>query len=78
MPTPTEFPNSKGNSVFFGDYTGLTAVTNAFPIWMDTRDNDLFLCPGSNPPALCTMKDPNGLTANDQEIFTRGLPVPKP
>jgi hypothetical protein len=78
LPLPTQFPDGNGNSVFFGDYTGLTAATNAFPIWMDTRDKDLFLCPGSNPPALCTMKEPNGLTANDQEIFARGLPVPTP
>ena len=78
LPLPTQFPDQNGNSVFFGDYTGLTATTNAFPIWMDTRNQDLFLCPGSNPPAVCTMKEPNGLTANDQEIFASGLPVPLP
>jgi len=43
MPTPTEFPNSKGNSVFFGDYSGLSAVDDIHPIWMDTRNEAVFL-----------------------------------
>ena len=74
MPTPTEFPNSKGNSVFFGDYSGLSAVDDIHPIWMDTRNEDVFLCPGTGapglPPALCTASEPNGITANEEDIFT--------
>jgi hypothetical protein len=81
MPSPTQFPDSLGNSVFFGDYTGLTVVgQTAHPLWMDTRSPDLFLCPGTGapgvPPALCTATEPNGRTANDQDIFTQGVTVP--
>lgn len=74
MPTPTQFPDSQGNSVFFGDYSGLSAVGDIHPIWMDTRNPDLFLCPGTGapgvPPAVCTLSEPNGLTANTQDVFT--------
>jgi hypothetical protein len=74
MPSPTQFPDAQGNSVFFGDYTGLSAAAGVHPIWMDTRSKDLFLCPGTGapgiPPAVCTGAEPNGLTANDQEIYT--------
>ena len=81
MPLPTQFPNGLGNSVFFGDYTGLTAVgQTAHPLWMDTRSPDLFLCPGTGvpgvPPAICTATEPNGLVANDQDIFTAAVTVP--
>jgi hypothetical protein len=42
---------------------------------------DLFVCPGSatgpgNPPRLCTAIEPNGLQANDQEMFTDSLNIP--
>jgi hypothetical protein len=77
MPLPTQFPDSAGNSVFFGDYAGLTAESNAHPLWMDTRSPDAFVCPGTGvtgvPPALCTATEPNGLLANDQNIFTASL-----
>jgi len=77
MPLPTQFPDAQGNSVFFGDYSGLTAVSGAHPLWMDTRDPDAFLCPGTGvtgvPPALCGGTEPNGLVANDQNIFTATL-----
>jgi hypothetical protein len=80
MPLPTQFPDAQGNSVFFGDYTGLSAVSGAHPIWMDTRNPDAFLCPGTAapgvPPALCTGAEPNGLPANDQEIYTTRLTAP--
>lgn len=81
MPSPTQFPDAQGNSVFFGDYTGLTVVgQTAHPLWMDTRSPDLFLCPGTGapgvPPALCTATEPNGRVANDQDIFTQGVTVP--
>lgn len=76
MPLPTEFPNGFGNSVFFGDYTGLSAVNSAHPLWMDTRDSDLFLCPGTGtpgvPPTVCTASGSNG-TLNDEDIFTANV-----
>jgi len=74
MPPPTEF-----SGLFFGDYTGLAAWDSAFPLWMDTRQPDLFLCPGTGapgvPPATCTASEANGLQANDQEIFTDSVGV---
>ena len=77
MPLPTQFPDTQGNSVFFGDYSGLTAVSGAHPLWMDTRDPDAFVCAGTGqpgvPPTLCPGTEPNGLTANDQNIFTTTL-----
>jgi len=79
MPLPTQFPDTQGNSVFIGDYTGLTAVSGAHPLWADTRNADAFLCPGTAapgvPPALCTAAEPNGLLANDQQIYTRTMPA---
>lgn len=79
MPLPTQFPDAMGNSLFFGDYSGLTAVSGAHPLWMDTRDPDAFLCPGTGapgvPPAVCPGIEPNGLLANDQNIFTATLPT---
>ncbi len=79
MPLPTQFPDSQGNSTFFGDYSGLTAQSGAHPLWMDTRDPDVFVCPGTavagTPPALCEATEPDGLLANDQNIFTARLPA---
>jgi hypothetical protein len=62
MPPPTQFAGT-----FWGDYTGLDAVRDqAHPIWSDTRNPELVLCPGSAgpppagqtsggpPPAVCT------------------------
>lgn len=77
MPLPTEFPDANGNSTFFGDYSGLAVGQTANPIWMDTRDLDLFACPNTTPPALCAATEPNGLTANDQDIFTSTMGIPK-
>jgi hypothetical protein len=74
MPLPTEFPDAQGNSLFFGDYTGLSALDAIHPFWMDTRNNNLFLCPGTGtpgvPPEVCGAVEPNGLKANDQDVFT--------
>jgi hypothetical protein len=82
LPPPTQFPDAQGNSVFWGDYTGLAALGEAHPIWSDTRAPDLFLCPGTGlpavPPAVCTATEPSGLTANDQEIYTDSTDVPTP
>jgi hypothetical protein len=81
MPLPTEFPDSLGNSLFFGDYSGLAVAGNtAYPIWMDTRDKDLALCAGTGttgvPPRVCRFTEPNGLLANDQDIFSAKVALP--
>ena len=80
MPAPTEFGGPKGGQ-FYGDYIWLdTAGNDALPIWSDTRDPDLFLCPGTgtpgNPPGLCTATETNGLTANDENTYMARMPVP--
>ncbi len=71
MPPPTQFAG-----VFLGDYTGLTAVDDAHPLWMDTRSPDLFVCPGSGAPQVCTGTATNARVANDQDIYTRAVEVP--
>ena len=80
MPLPTQFPDTQGNSEFFGDYSGLTAVSGAHPLWMDTRNPDAFMCPGTAqpgvPPSICAATEPNGIVANDQEIYTRTMTTP--
>jgi hypothetical protein len=76
MPPPTQFPNSRGNGTFLGDYSGLTAVNNAMPLWSDTRSPDLFLCPATSPPAVCGATAANGLPANDQDIFLDNVAIP--
>jgi hypothetical protein len=77
MPPPTQF-----DGTFWGDYTGLTALTTAFPAWSDTRNPALFLCPGSGtpgvPPALCQAPASNAAVANDQEIYTAEVRIPTP
>ena len=78
MPLPTQFPDANGNSLFFGDYSGLTAATHAFPAWMDTRNADLFTCPSTSQPQLCVLKEPSGILANDQDVFTANVAVPNP
>jgi len=81
MPPPTEFPDAQGASLFWGDYAGLAAKgEEAVPIWSDTRDADVFVCPGTatpgHPPALCGATEANGLVANDQDIFLDVLSLP--
>jgi len=81
MPLPTEFLDTQGNSVFYGDYTGMSvAGSNALPAWPDTRDPDLFLCPGTGTsttaPSVCRANEPNGLQANDQDIFADMVGLP--
>jgi len=78
-PPPTQF-----GGTFLGDYNALDANTDAHPVWMDTRDPDLFVCPGSGapanqtgqPPTVCEGGASNASVANDQDIFTANLPVP--
>jgi hypothetical protein len=74
---PTQF-----GGVFYGDYTGLSAVTDAHPLWQDTRNPELFLCAGSGtstkPPMICTRTATNATIANDQNIFTMSVHVPSP
>jgi hypothetical protein len=78
MPPATQFSGG-----FFGDYSGLSAEDNAHPIWMDTRDPNLLVCRDSAgevtlPPSLCTASAPNADVANDQNAYTRSLPIPVP
>jgi hypothetical protein len=72
MPPPTQF-----SGLFFGDYAGLSAVDDLHPIWMDTRNAELFLCPGTGlplvPPQVCTATASNAAVANDQDIFTTSV-----
>ena len=73
MPPPTQFPDAQGNSVFFGEYSGLAVWTTAHPLWSDTREPDLFDC-GVGPPHVCTaIESGNGLQANSQDLFTDSL-----
>ncbi|MGN6167510.1 MAG: exo-alpha-sialidase [Solirubrobacteraceae bacterium] len=82
MPSPTQFPDTQGNSEFYGDYSGLAVRGNtAYPLWMDTRDPDLFLCPGTgtagHPPRLCTGTSGSaGRQANDENVYTRAVALP--
>ena len=80
MPPPTQFPTASGNGVLYGDHSGLSAVGDAHPIWMDTRNPDLTLCPGTGvpgvPPMVCTFTAVSGgPLANDQDIFTADVKV---
>jgi hypothetical protein len=81
MPAPTQFGDANGG-LFMGDYVGLSAFDNAYPIWSDTRSKDLFLCPGTgtagHPPQLCGGVEPNGQTANDEDTSMATMPVPLP
>jgi hypothetical protein len=72
-PPPTQF-----SGLFIGDYSGLDArdfgkVSIAYPFWSDTRNNELFLCAGTGvpgvPPQVCNAVAPNGVVANDQDVF---------
>ncbi len=75
MPAPTQFEGPNGGQ-FYGDYIGMAVWDQAHPIWSDTRNPDLFLCPDSTPPSLCLGIEPNGQLANDEEIYTDSLSVP--
>lgn len=81
MPFPTQFPEGgSAGGVFWGDYAGLSAVDNAYPLWSDTRNTDLFACVNSAgnltlPPSVCSGQT-FGTTLNDQDAYTAALPVP--
>jgi hypothetical protein len=80
MPPPTQFGGPHGGQ-FYGDYIWLdTAGNDAFPIWSDTRDPDLFICPGTgtpgHPPGLCTGTEATGVQANDENTYMAKMPVP--
>ena len=80
MPAPTQFEGTFGGQ-FYGDYVWLSASDKAYPIWSDTRAQDLFLCPTSatgpgNPPELCGAKETNGEVANDEETYMAAVNVP--
>jgi hypothetical protein len=82
MPVPTEFPDAQGGGLFWGDYAGVAvAGDSAVPLWSDTRQPDVFTCPGTPaqgvPPQLCNATEAgNGLLANDQDIFTDSVDLP--
>lgn len=75
MPPPTQFAGQ-----FFGDYSGLAAPDLAHPFWSDTRNTDLFLCPGTGTPtkapAVCTGPAANASVANDEDVFADTVVVP--
>ena len=78
MPPPTEFEGG-----FFGDYIGLSADEAAHPMWSGHADAELFVCRDSagnvtQPPEVCTRAGENADVANDQNMYTRTLPVPLP
>jgi hypothetical protein len=54
-------------------------VDNAYPAWMDTRNPEVFLCPGTATataaPQVCTATT-SGITVNDQDVYTAALAVP--
>ena len=70
--------STDGGQTFSAPVLAVTATTH--PLWMDTRTPDAFVCPGTAvpgaPPALCLATEPSGLLANDQTIYTDGLPAP--
>ena len=79
MPPPTQFAGQ-----FFGDYIGMDAQDNAIPIWADTRDPELFLCPNTGtptaPPQVCTgsyTTSTGSIQANDENIYAavQGIPT---
>jgi hypothetical protein len=82
MPFPTQFPEGgdSAGGTFWGDYTGLDAETQAHPFWSDTRNPDLFACPGTSPgtftqpPSICGAST-SGQTLNDQDAYTANQSV---
>ncbi|MBV9607411.1 MAG: exo-alpha-sialidase [Solirubrobacterales bacterium] len=79
MPAPTQFEGPNGGQ-FYGDYVWLSTSDKAYAIWSDTREPDLFVCPGTatagHPPALCGATEANGEQANDEDTFMAAVDVP--
>jgi hypothetical protein len=55
-------------------------MDNAYPIWSDTRDPDLFVCRDAAtnvtlPPSVCGGST-LGTPLNDENIYTASLSVP--
>ena len=74
MPPPTQFAGQ-----FYGDYIGMDATDKAAPIWADTRDPELFICPGTGAPTVCTgtYSTPQGpLLANDENSYMAVVDIP--
>ena len=75
-PPPTQF-----GGLFWGDYTGLSAINSALPLWSDTRNPELFPCPNGDgsgvgtPPRVCAGNAKNADVANDQDVYTANLPT---
>jgi hypothetical protein len=79
MPAPTQFPDANGQGQFYGDYIGMDAYDQAIPIWSDTRDPELFICPGGGAPQTCTgtYSHPTGdVVANEEEIYAATVNIP--
>jgi len=75
MPPPTQF-----SGTFYGDYSGLAAgKATVHPFWSDTRNTDLFVCPGTataaSPPQVCTGSASNAPIANDQDVYSASVIV---
>ena len=54
-------------------------ATTAYPVWSDTRNAALFVCPGSatagHPPKLCHASASNASIANDEDIYAAAVPI---
>jgi hypothetical protein len=75
MPPPSQFDGQ-----FYGDYIMVDATaTTAYPVWSDTRNAALFVCPGTgttgHPPQLCHASASNASIANDEDIYTAAVPI---
>ena len=80
MPPPTQFPDANGQGEFYGDYIGMDAFDQAIPIWSDTRDPELFPCPGGGAPQVCTGTyaeiPPATSSRTIKEIYVASVPIP--
>jgi hypothetical protein len=75
MPPPSQFTGQ-----FYGDYIMVDATaTTAYPVWSDTRNAALFVCPGTatagHPPKLCHASASNASIANDEDIYAAAVPI---
>jgi hypothetical protein len=58
----------------------MAAPGKAIPVWSDTRNPALFLCPGTgttgHAPQLCTGTATNAAVANDEQLRAAILGIP--